>query len=280
MVSVLDSASLASFADLITGGAAPLAKPVSMSVTISSAITAFAATNLDDILLLLLFFSRLDRHFRARHVVLGQCLGFAVLLGTSLLGFAGRSLVPEAWLGLLGLLPISLGVSQLMERLDPESSQDASAEPAAPAVARTLGVADVTVANGSDNLGVYLPMFAHASAAELLLTLAVFVGMLGLWLGLAWRLVRSPGLAPLFARWGGPVIPFVLIGLGGLILLDSHTLDHRGLAVFALACLGVMGLSILRQLSALADGAGREAAIALAPSTSLRQIQPLTPPAP
>ena len=39
--------------------------------------TAFAATNLDDAFVLLLFFG--DRRYRARHVFIGQALGVGLL---------------------------------------------------------------------------------------------------------------------------------------------------------------------------------------------------------
>lgn len=117
---------------------------------------------------------------------------------------------------------------------------------------QVLGVAAVTVANGSDNVGVYMPLFAHATPSEVALTLVVFILMMGLWCLIAWRLIAAPGLAPVLLQHGDQLIPFVLIGLGGLILIDSHTLDHRGLAEIALGCLGMMVLSITRQLALIA----------------------------
>lgn len=237
-------------------------------VAVVSAVSAFAATNLDDVVILLLFFSRIDESLRARQVVAGQYLGFALLVGVSLLGCFGRAMVPDTWLGLLGLLPISLGISRLMELLERTSGDDGveASQPVSPgADGRTwgevLGVAAVTVANGSDNVGVYMPLFAHATPPELVVTLVVFFLMMGLWCVIAWRLTAAPGLAPVLRQYGDQLIPFVLIGLGGLILVDSHTLDHRGLAVIALGCVGVMVLSTARQLASIV--------VASPPSSSL-----------
>jgi hypothetical protein len=56
---------------------------------------------------------------------------------------------------------------------------------------------------------------------------------------------RLPGIADLLIRYGNYLVPFVLIGLGVLILIDSHTLENRGLAVLTLvvSCLWLLTLA-------------------------------------
>lgn len=193
---------------------------------------------------------------RPIHIVAGQYLGFSLLVLASLGGMVGAMLFPPSWLGLLGLLPVSLGVSSLIALLQADEAQadgdgggllDLQSWNGWP-FAGVLSVAAVTVANGGDNIGIYLPLFAHTSPTGLALTLVVFFLMVGLWCLIAWRLAQAPGLAQLLAQYGCPLVPFVLIGLGVLILVDSHTLDHRGLAAFSLACIGAMALSLARQL--------------------------------
>jgi cadmium resistance protein CadD (predicted permease) len=56
-----------------------------------TAATAFGATNVDDIFILTLLFSRLDRNFRAVHVVGGQLIGFTLLVLVSLSAVLGRA---------------------------------------------------------------------------------------------------------------------------------------------------------------------------------------------
>lgn len=86
-----------------------------MVIAILAGVSAFIATNIDDILLLTLFFSQVDGNFRKRHVVVGQYLGFIVLLFISLLGYFGAlSLRPE-WIGLLGFAPIVIGINKLAQ---------------------------------------------------------------------------------------------------------------------------------------------------------------------
>ena len=70
----------------------------------------FVATNLDDVFLLLAFFS--DPRQRVAHVVLGQLLGMAALTAASLLAALGALVVPAAYVGLLGVLPLAIGVKE------------------------------------------------------------------------------------------------------------------------------------------------------------------------
>jgi cadmium resistance transport/sequestration family protein len=205
--------------------------------TILVGITAFVATNLDDIVVLLLFFSQVSTTFRRRHVVGGQYLGFIVLLVLSLPGYFGGLVLPKAWVGLLGFLPIWVGVSQLLNK-DAENPevQAISSEVALGQKAsiltwvtsilnpQTYQVAAVTVANGGDNLGIYIPLFASNSLPRLAVMVSVFLVLVGVWCWIAERLTRQQAIALLLSRYGHRFIPFVLVGLGLYILTDSGTL--------------------------------------------------------
>jgi cadmium resistance protein CadD (predicted permease) len=227
-----------------------------------TAAGAFSATNIDDMFILTLLFSRLDQKFRAIHVVSGQLIGFAIIVMISLSALAGHSLLPRAWLGLLGLLPISLGVSGLLETIqnrpasegpgsEPQSETDHSIfTDGGGAISAIVGVATLTIANGSDNIGVYIPLFARATTAEVLVILITFALGLLLWCLLAWQLTRLPSLALNLQGKAAWLMPFVLIVLGVVIVLDSHCYEERTLAMITLVCLGVMTFSLLRQVEA------------------------------
>jgi cadmium resistance transport/sequestration family protein len=200
-------------------------------------ITSFIATNLDDIVVLLIFFSQVSPTFRRRHIVGGQYLGFVVLLLLSLPGYFGGLVMPKAWIGLLGFLPIWVGVSQLLDKDDEEPEvQTVSSEMALRKNAssltwvtsflnpQTYQVAAVTVANGGDNLGIYIPLFASNSLLKLAVIVSVFLVLVGVWCWIAERLTRQQAIALLLSRYGHRIIPFVLIGLGLYILIDSGTL--------------------------------------------------------
>ncbi len=235
----------------------------------ATAASAFCASNLDDILLLLLLFSGAQSTHARWHVVAGQYLGFSLLILPSLLGFVGGQLLPQQWIGVLGLLPVALGVSQIIDSLaaparcceQGTASPDDSLAGITPEWVTQLGlpctpiiaVAGLTLANGGDNIGLYMPLFARSNTIQLTTTLIVFFLLVGVWCLVAWRLVHTTGIAGLISRYGQQLMPLVLIGLGLLILIESDTFSFRPLAVMVLSALLAMALSLLHQLQQLGE---------------------------
>jgi cadmium resistance transport/sequestration family protein len=222
---------------------------------ISTGLTAFTATNLDDILILLLFFSQVNAVFRKRHIVFGQYLGFAALVLASLPSFFGSLLLPRPYIGLLGILPIAIGFSRLFDPVDDPQTEEAIKTPENTWFSSFLSpqaysVAAVTFANGGDNIGIYIPLFASCTMERLVIILGTFFVLVGIWCYAAYRLTRVSAIADTLTRYGNNLIPFVLIGLGILILIDSRTLENRGLAVLTLVISGSWILSLLSNLSA------------------------------
>lgn len=187
-----------------------------------TAVAAFAATNIDDILILALFFSQVGAALRRWHVVAGQAVGFTGLVALSLLGFALGFLLPRPYVGLLGILPVLLGLRSWFK---PDEGVPQAEVRAGGGFAGVVSVAGVTFANGADNIGIYTPLFARSTLPELLVTLTVFYLMLGLWCLAGYLIARQPAVAELLSRYGHVVMPLVLIGLGVFIILESGTLS-------------------------------------------------------
>jgi cadmium resistance transport/sequestration family protein len=201
------------------------------------AISSFVATNIDDIIILMLFFSQVNDNFRPRHIIIGQYLGFTALILASLPGLFGGLVIPKAWIGLLGFAPIFIGVKQLLSREEDEATVQTVSNPSTVYQnkkflglslsnllnAQTYNVAAITIANGGDNIGIYVPLFASGNLLSFGITLGVFYLFKGLWCLLAYLLIRQPTLGKLLARYGNAFVPFFLIGLGILILIESQT---------------------------------------------------------
>ena len=185
------------------------------------AAVVFAATNVDDILLLAAFFS--DPRWSPRHVVAGQFLGMLVLVTVSVACALFAVVIPAGWIGLLGLAPLALGVQRLFRRSGPEGEPAPGVEGQRGSGSRILAVAGVTIANGGDNLGVYIPLFssARSSMARYVLVFAVLTAA---WCVAGHYLVTNPLVGAKLARWGQAALPFVLIGLGLWILADARAL--------------------------------------------------------
>jgi cadmium resistance transport/sequestration family protein len=199
---------------------------------IITGITSFVATNIDDIVILMIFFAQLSPTFRRRHIVLGQYLGFTALVLASLPGFFGGLVIPKEWIGLLGIVPILVGVSQLFKReqdkaeVQTVTSDRPTTRPtwlSSLMSPQTYSVAAVTIANGGDNISVYVSLFASSSLTSLIVILIVFFLLVGIWCFVAYQLTRQPAIAQVLTRYGHAIVPFVLIGLGIFILVDSGT---------------------------------------------------------
>ncbi|MBN3961600.1 cadmium resistance transporter [Nostoc sp. NMS8] len=208
-----------------------------LETAFSEGIIAFIATNIDDIIILLIFFSQVDGNFRRRHILLGQYLGFAAIIIASLPGFFGGLVIQREWIGLLGLLPIGIGIHHLVykeedtitvQTVSSDFNQPTSTNPVLSFILsvlhrQTYKVAAVTIANGGDNISVYVPLFGGHNLASLGVIISVFFIMVGIWCAIAYFLSRQPTIANILSRYGNAVVPFVLIGLGLFIMYDRGT---------------------------------------------------------
>lgn len=223
-----------------------------LSTAISTGLTAFTATNLDDILILMLFFSQVNALFRKRHIIAGQYLGFTALVLASLPSFFGSLLLPRPCVGLLGLIPIAIGISRLVNSNTDQELDEPQTQPtwfSSFISPQTYSVAAVTFANGGDNIGIYMPLFASCTWQNLAIILGVFFSMVGVWCFVACKLTQVPAIADNLTRYGNYLVPFVLIGLGVLILIDSRTLENPGLAALTLVIGGLYLLKLARAVS-------------------------------
>lgn len=220
---------------------------------LSTGLTAFSATNLDDILILMLFFSQVNALFRKRHIVAGQYLGFTALVLASLPSFFGSLLLPRPCVGLLGLVPIAIGISRLVNSNDEDvDADDTQTQPtwfSSLISPQAYSVAAITFANGGDNIGIYMPLFASCTWQTLTMILGVFFSMVGVWCFAAYKLTQVPAIADNLTRYGNYLVPFVLISLGVLIVIDSRTLENPGLAVLSLVMSGLYLLKLVRTVS-------------------------------
>ncbi|WP_136618699.1 MULTISPECIES: cadmium resistance transporter [Mesorhizobium] len=196
-----------------------------MLSTIGVAITMFAASNIDDIFVLLGFFGH--RKFHARQVIIGQYVGFTALVLVSLVASLVSLVLAPAYVGLLGFLPVMIGLKKLYDAWRGDEGNEAAVPKAG--VGNVLAVAAVTMANGSDNIGIYTPVFATSTRAEIGIIIAVFAIGVAVWLAFSHWLVNHRSLGAPIRRYGHWLVPFALIGIGVFILYESGSLVLMGM---------------------------------------------------
>lgn len=195
-----------------------------MEIIIASVI-AFATTNIDDIFILTLFFGnpKLD----SRDIVLGQYLGIGTLIAISFAGSFIGLVIDTKYIGLLGLFPMYIGIKALInlakkkeeETKDTMTKEDGSKNH----FQRIIAVAGVTIANGGDNISIYIPLFATLAFTGKISMVIIFLLMTAVWCLIARYLSRRPLVQKAVERYGHIITPFVFILLGIYILHESKT---------------------------------------------------------
>jgi cadmium resistance transport/sequestration family protein len=194
-----------------------------MEVIITS-IIAFASTNVDDIIILMLFFA--NKEYKTRQVVIGQYLGITALIAISLIGSLIGLLIDSKYIGLLGLLPVYLGIRGFIQII--RSRKVNGQEGAGISTGKSnkiLSVAAVTLANGGDNIGIYIPLLATLLIHEKAIMISIFLLMVAAWCFVAQYLSKHRTIARTIDKYGHIVTPIVLILLGIYILYKSGTFN-------------------------------------------------------
>lgn len=197
-----------------------------MITTVVTSVLAFVSTNLDDIFVLTILFSQVNQTMKRRDVIIGQYLGIGLLLGISILATYSLRFITTAPLNWLGIVPILLGIktwftgrkTQQQSQLTTSPAQQKQGRLATIISPQILSVLLLTVANGADNIGVYLPLFSKYSPGQLVITTVVFALMIALWCYFGLKLASFPLVKAKLVKYKQIVIPIIFIVLGLLII--------------------------------------------------------------
>lgn len=194
-----------------------------MIATIAAAIGLFAATNIDDIVVLAVLFLASSRgRIRGWQIVVGQYLGFIALVVLSVVAALGLTIVPDEWVGFIGLLPLAIGVLGLVRWLGRRGDDDDDDEAAgALRTGGLLGVAGITIANGADNISLYTPVFRTISPTDTVLTIVVFLLLVAVWCVAGRAVGTHPKVTETLERVEHWLVPTVFVGLGLYIIIES-----------------------------------------------------------
>jgi cadmium resistance protein CadD (predicted permease) len=176
-------------------------------LVVLSAIGVFAATNIDDLIVLTtLYAAGVER----RAIVVGQYLGVAALVLISVALALALGDLPDRWVGLFGIVPIALGIRALVRH-----------ERGAPKIVTTIaGVMGLTLANGADNVSVYVPIF-RSVGLQAVVYVVVFAVLVAVWLVAARWIASRKVVTAALERYGHVVVPIVYIAIGSLLIYGS-----------------------------------------------------------
>lgn len=196
-----------------------------MLALIITGVVSFISSDLDDIVVLTLLFTQ-EEKYKKYQIVLGQILGIGSLVVFSLLIDYGLSFLTTGLLKWLGVLPICLGIKYWFDYYF-RSKTDNSYLPKSIkynrfAVIKILSICLLTISNGADNIGIYVPLFSQYNQAETVLTIVVYAMMTLLWCFTGYKLANLPVLKEKIEEYRKWVIPLFFIVLGIYILIKNN----------------------------------------------------------
>ncbi len=184
-----------------------------MVETILLSFVSFVATNLDDMIINTFFFSLASGIKEIKSIVWGKYLGTGILVLISILSAQGLRWIPVEYIKFLGFIPIALGLRELLNKREEDSSSSDSD------LSRLIwNVTAVTIANGADNLGVYIPLFTGFSWYQIFLFVAVFWVMIAVWCAVGYGISNAESYKNMIVKYKKAIVPLVYILLGIYIL--------------------------------------------------------------
>lgn len=197
-----------------------------MIQNIVTSIILYSGTAVDLLIILMLFFAKRKSRKDIINIYLGQFLGSVSLILLSLLFAFVLDYIPsKEILGLLGLIPILLGLKVLLLG---DSDGEAIAKEGLRKDNKNLIflVAMITFAScGADNIGVFVPYFTTLNLANLIVTLLTFLVMIYLLVFSAQKLAQVPSVGETLEKYSRWFIAVVYLGLGMYILIENNSFD-------------------------------------------------------
>ena len=197
-----------------------------MVQNVVTSIILYSGTAVDLLIILMLFFAKRKSRKDIINIYLGQFLGSVSLIFLSLLfAFVLNYIPSKEILGLLGLIPIFLGLKVLLLG---DSDGEAIAKDGLRKDDKNLIflVAMITFAScGADNIGVFVPYFTTLNLTNLIVTLLTFLVMIYLLVFSAQKLAQVPSVGETLEKYSRWFIAVVYLGLGMYILIENNSFD-------------------------------------------------------
>ncbi|RPC21119.1 cadmium transporter, partial [Neisseria meningitidis] len=197
-----------------------------MIQNVVTSIILYSGTAVDLLIILMLFFAKRKSRKDIINIYLGQFLGSVSLILLSLLFAFVLDYIPsKEILGLLGLIPIFLGIKVLLLG---DSDGEAIAKEGLRKDNKNLIflVAMITFAScGADNIGVFVPYFTTLNLANLIVALLTFLVMIYLLVFSAQKLAQVPSVGETLEKYSRWFVAVVYLGLGVYILIENNSFD-------------------------------------------------------
>lgn len=190
---------------------------------ITVAATAFIGTNLDNLLLLVAWHTHYREHPSA--VTAGYVAGMLLIGGICVIVGQLGELVPIAYLGLLGFIPVTLGVRALVRLVRDGAPRHASGDASADNTARSVFTVLLMtqLSHSADTIIAFSVLLADSNHLADQRIMPVFLAMVACFAWLARHALQHRGLSSFLGRYGGYATPFILILVGIYVISNTAT---------------------------------------------------------
>jgi len=187
---------------------------------------AFVSTNVDAFLLLVANEARAPRSRGA--AAGGFLVATALVVAVSWAVASASRLVPAARVGLVGIVPLGIGIKQgidiLRKRAAGAAAGEGDAKRARVEDSLRLGEALVLhLALSADNLAVYSSLLSDTLPPLRPVIVATTLVLAVAWAALARLAIRLPLLSGVLLRFGHGLMAVLLVAVGSYILVDTDT---------------------------------------------------------
>src|SRR5574344_686955 len=200
-----------------------------MALVIVASIIAYITTEMDDLLLLLVLFSRAKNKSEKTCIIIGKYLGLAIVVCCCSLFAVYISEVPSKYIGLLGVVPMAIGIKTIFEKKD-DDDEEQSAKPLQKTnsfAEKALFIAEtvvMTLASSGDNIAVYIPFFTSLHGFDFLCMGIVFAVMQALWCVLSLLVCNAKQVRQFNQQFYRIIIPILFISIGIYIMIKDGTI--------------------------------------------------------
>jgi len=186
-------------------------------IVIGVTASAFIGTNLDNLLLLATMYSRYYRH--PWTVTAGYFVGMNLIAGITIMVGEVGELIPLSYLGLLGVIPMMLGLLSLWKLFRRSGTEAVESKFAGNStLAIFFALIGIQLSNGTDTIVTFSALYADSSDPSDYIVAPTFFVMVGIFSWLAFYSVKHPKLGHVLVHYGQFVTPFILILVGFYIL--------------------------------------------------------------
>lgn len=183
---------------------------------------AYVATNLDNFVLLVALLARYGN--QTSKVVAGYLVGMLIL---GIIGFwigAAADFLPIEHIGLLGFVPISIGIVDLIQLRVGKAKETVAEKKSVDGASKVFMATLISqLGSGADTIVIFGVLFADSMPSADILTIVTLAATALIFVLVAISTVRHPALNERIDRYAHRAMPFLLIIIGFYILANTAT---------------------------------------------------------